>query len=219
MLNHDYITSICPDEAAEILSFIAQNNAIYIEKSHFKTHPLLGEIFSEEDSKQGFTAYLLRILKMFLSGNDGTDNGLSALDKEFIYQYYITLNRMNDILTEESEQVVVSQDTLIRLIRQLIAGISIPFVGEPLEGLQIMFFSPCFEIEAYFFQASLYGWAGVLLVSAIYVLATPVVMSVFVALGLKGIQHYNFHFLEHNEKQIVGVILILLAVLSYFVQF
>jgi len=82
-----------------------------------------------------------------------------------------------------------------------------------------MFFSPCFEIEAYFFQASLYGWAGVLLVSAIYVLATPVVMSVFVALGLKGIQHYNFHFLEHNEKQIVGVILILLAVLSYFVQF
>jgi len=138
VLNHDYITSICPDEAAEILSFIAQNNAIYIEKSHFKTHPLLGEIFSEEDSKQGFTAYLLRILKMFLSGNDGTDNGLSALDKEFIYQYYITLNRMNDILTEESEQVVVSQDTLIRLIRQLIAGISIPFVGEPLEGLQIM---------------------------------------------------------------------------------
>ena len=82
-----------------------------------------------------------------------------------------------------------------------------------------MFFSPCFEIEAYFFQASLYGWAGVLLVSSIYVVATPAVMSVFVALGLKGIQHYNFHFLEHNEKQVVGIILILLAVLSYFVQY
>ena len=138
VLNHDYITSVCRNEAVEILSFIAQNNSIYIEKTYFETHPLLREIFSEEDMKQGFTSYLLRILKLLLYENDETENGLSTLDKEFIYQYYITLNRMNDILTEKSEQIAVSQDTLIRLIRQLIAGISIPFVGEPLEGLQIM---------------------------------------------------------------------------------
>ena len=54
-----------------------------------------------------------------------------------LYQYYTVINRMNDVMKSEGK-FEMSLDTLVRLIRQLIGGISIPFEGEPLNGLQVM---------------------------------------------------------------------------------
>ncbi len=44
----------------------------------------------------------------------------------------------------------------------------------------MMFFSPCIEIEAYFFTAGQYGWAGILTLSAIYLIVTVMVMVIIV---------------------------------------
>ena len=82
-----------------------------------------------------------------------------------------------------------------------------------------MFLTPCIEIEAYYFQASTIGWMGILLVSVIYLFITLLVMITLVYLGMKGINRLNSHFLEHHEKGITGIVLILLAVIAYFVEF
>jgi hypothetical protein len=82
-----------------------------------------------------------------------------------------------------------------------------------------MFLTPCIEIEAYYFQAGTIGWMGILVVSAVYLLITLVVMILLVYIGLKGIQTFNSHFLEHHEKVITGVVLIALGFLAYFVNF
>jgi len=82
-----------------------------------------------------------------------------------------------------------------------------------------MFFTPCIEIEAYYFQAGTIGWIGILIVSAVYLIMTLVVMLLLVYLGIKGIQTFDSHFLEHHEKGITGVVLIALGLLAYFVQF
>ena len=82
-----------------------------------------------------------------------------------------------------------------------------------------MFFSPCIEIEAYYFQAATQGWIGIFLVSAIYLTMTLSIMVCLVYLGLKGVNKFNSHFLDHHEKSITGVVLILLGLLAYFVEF
>jgi len=82
-----------------------------------------------------------------------------------------------------------------------------------------LFFSPCIEIEAYYFQAATKGWIGILTVSLVYLIMTLSIMVSLVYLGLKGVNKFNLHFLDHHEKLITGIVLILLGLLAYFVTF
>jgi len=82
-----------------------------------------------------------------------------------------------------------------------------------------MFFSPCIEVEAFFFQAGTLGWSGIFIVSLVYLLVTLALMLTLVYLGLKGVNKFDSHLLEHHEKRIIGIVLILLGLLAYFVEF
>lgn len=81
-----------------------------------------------------------------------------------------------------------------------------------------MFFSPCLEIEAYFFVASKLGWKGIISVSVIYTVITIAGMLLLVWLGMKGVRKIKSHFLEHHEKTITGVLLIVLGITGYFIR-
>ena len=82
-----------------------------------------------------------------------------------------------------------------------------------------MFLTPCIEIEAYYFQAASIGWMGIFIVSSVYVFVTLAIMFALVYLGLKGVTKFNSHYLEHHEKRITGIVLILLGLLAFFVEF
>lgn len=82
-----------------------------------------------------------------------------------------------------------------------------------------MFFTPCLEIEAYYFQAGIYGWSGILIVSLVYLVITLLVMMTLVYLGLSGINKFKSHFLEHHDKLLSGIVLLVLGVISYFVKY
>jgi nickel/cobalt exporter len=77
-----------------------------------------------------------------------------------------------------------------------------------------MFLSPCLEIEAYYFQAGTQGWMGILLVSAVYMIVTVSGMLLLVYLGNKGVRAIQSHFLDHHEKLLSGMVLILLGVFA-----
>lgn len=79
-----------------------------------------------------------------------------------------------------------------------------------------MFFSPCLEIEAYFFVASKLGWEGIITVSVIYTFITIAGMLLLVWLGMKGVKKIQSHFLEHHEKTFTGIILVVLGIAGYF---
>ena len=81
-----------------------------------------------------------------------------------------------------------------------------------------MFFSPCLEIEAYYFVASKLGWQGIITVSIIYTIITIAGMLLLVWLGMKGVKKIKSNFLEHHEKAITGIILIFLGLLGYFIK-
>jgi len=81
-----------------------------------------------------------------------------------------------------------------------------------------MFFSPCLEIEAFYFTAGTQGFIGVVVVSIIYVVVTLCGMVALVHLGLKGVEKLKWHYLEHHPRQVTGLVLIVLGIFTYFVR-
>lgn len=82
-----------------------------------------------------------------------------------------------------------------------------------------MFFSPCLEIEIYYFTASRLGWIGIGIVSVVYFIVTVLGMMFLVHFASKGVRKLNWHFLEHHDKLISGIVLVLVGVLAFFVEY
>jgi nickel/cobalt transporter (NicO) family protein len=81
-----------------------------------------------------------------------------------------------------------------------------------------MFFSPCLELEAYYFQAGTFGWSGIVISSIIYTFITVGLMVLLVYLGSKGLNKLNWHFVEHHEKLLAGLVLIILGLMAFFIE-
>jgi len=81
-----------------------------------------------------------------------------------------------------------------------------------------MFFSPCIQIEAYYFKAGTGGWLGITIVSIVYLIVTILGMLLLVDLGRKGVEKIKWHFLEHHERRVMGVVLIALGISAYFLK-
>jgi len=140
ILNHQYISLLCNDDSKSLTNKISSNNWIYIDANELNKNELLSSIFIAQTDVNSFLSYLLTLLRTLQNGWQQASSELTnyQLECDFLYQYYLTINRMDDIMKAKPVDVDLNMDTLIRLIRQLTAGISIPFVGEPLDGLQIM---------------------------------------------------------------------------------
>ncbi|NDP22107.1 MAG: PD-(D/E)XK nuclease family protein [Paludibacter sp.] len=140
ILNHQYINLLCSSETNRLSAEMASNNWIYVDAEELNKNEVLAAIFIPQTETTAFLPYLLNILRSLQNGwqqaSDETHD--YRLECDFLYQYYVTINRMSDILKAKPTEVEMNLDTLIRLTRQLTAGITIPFIGEPLDGLQIM---------------------------------------------------------------------------------
>lgn len=98
-------------------------------------------------------------------------------------------------------------DTKTRSKHRIVVGLAIA-----------MFFSPCFEIEAYFLMAGAYGWQQVATLAVLYTAVTVTGMVLWVRLTYQGLLKLNWHSLEHNAGIITGITLVLTGVISYFIH-
>jgi nickel/cobalt exporter len=80
----------------------------------------------------------------------------------------------------------------------------------------VMFFSPCLEIEAIYFSVGRYGLTSFVLISLIYTIITLVSMLTFSYLAYKGLLKYFPKILEKYEKRMIGLVLIILAIFSFY---
>jgi nickel/cobalt transporter (NicO) family protein len=84
----------------------------------------------------------------------------------------------------------------------------------------LMFFSPCIEIEAYYFTVGQYGWTGILTLSLVYLFVTVVELVILVDIGRKSLEKLNtkLHFIDHFERIIMGSVLIVLGLFIHFIN-
>lgn len=81
-----------------------------------------------------------------------------------------------------------------------------------------MFLSPCLDIIGYFFSISLLGWYAVFSLALIFALTTIPLLVILVALGLSGIDRFNWKVLDHHGRTITGVLLIVLGIAGAFLE-
>jgi len=143
VLNHRYIAGLSPDFAAKMHKTIIETNRIYITAADFEQDKLLSKVFVPLLGDADFPAYLMQVIRLIQetgireeNEDETSPNNLSELESEFMYHYYLTINRMGDIM--QNNNTHMTSDTFFRLIRKMIAGVSVPFRGEPLSGLQVM---------------------------------------------------------------------------------
>jgi nickel/cobalt transporter (NicO) family protein len=82
----------------------------------------------------------------------------------------------------------------------------------------MMFLSPCLEVESLFLSAGAYGMGLVTLLSVVYAIVSISGIMLLVSLGYKGVNLLSAHFIEHNEKRISGIVLIVVGIISFFLH-
>ena len=146
ILNHPLIILSAKEKANELKEHILKYNRVVVPVSEITNNPLLKLIFTPINLWNDISSYLHEILSYLyniLTAVKHSDEDIeeknninhSDLEREFIVQYYKTITSLGDRL---SDVTAMSVDTYFRLLKKLARGISVPFSGEPLSGLQIM---------------------------------------------------------------------------------
>lgn len=101
-------------------------------------HPYLSSLPAEEarelltNTAESLLPWILGIIQRIAHTTDDTD----PLFQECIFRAYTLINRL-DALVKDGD-LTVNDNTLLRLVSQLIQSTSVPFHGEPIEGIQVM---------------------------------------------------------------------------------
>jgi len=163
LLSHTFTLGIAGREARAISKDIVIGNLNQVCPSLFAGNPFLRSVFRPVSSASDTLSYLLELLEMLMKraaldiehgqeqqcdANGQFDLDFEAEEKpehrlfadtdyEFLYHYRKTvLQLQKEVLSHPA--ISFNGKTLFLLLNKLVAGVSVPFSGEPLNGLQLM---------------------------------------------------------------------------------
>ncbi len=137
LLRHPYIFYYEQDLARKNLSYIEKGNRIYIPGRNMEQDTLLyPAIFRKAEAVNDVFDYLLDILMIINNSIDEENYEQPTLEQEYIYQFFTQLKRLRELISGEHLQL--SLPVFLKLFRQIILNLRLPFSGEPLRGLQLM---------------------------------------------------------------------------------
>jgi CRISPR/Cas system-associated exonuclease Cas4 (RecB family) len=144
ILNHQLVIAFKPEHRKELSDYIVVNNVIYLSTKQLAKNDLYRIIFSFPQKVPEYLEYFLNILKMiflFWEKNESGEN--SVVFREYIFRSYLAINNLKEIIMNSGPKIIghqnfMSLNTFFRILLQYLGELTIPFEGEPLEGLQIM---------------------------------------------------------------------------------
>ncbi|MBO4610509.1 MAG: PD-(D/E)XK nuclease family protein [Bacteroidales bacterium] len=140
ILSSGIVQSLLSEQEKAAAAGVVSAAKYYIPQSDFGDGPVLKVLFEPVLKDLGSTDaaqtdaladYLLRVtvaLASLLRGAEKAD----VLQLDFAKRYYCAVGRLRDL------SLAVLPRTWIHLLEQILAGITVPFEGEPLGGLQVM---------------------------------------------------------------------------------
>lgn len=138
ILNHPYVQMICTLEANKLLDYIVSYNRVFLTVEELDGHDYLRQLFQYSQSSSAFLEYLVKLgsKTAFLLNKPESEDVSDHFHGEYWLTFITALNRFKDVLN--TEQIPLEIPTLIKVLRKITSGLSIPFKGEPLAGLQVM---------------------------------------------------------------------------------
>lgn len=132
ILSHPYIVDCCGEVAHTRYSQILENRITMVEGKMFENDAILNSIFCKHDDWMSIAKYLLDVISQIIGLIDTS---------EFINIEYLRI--VHDELAKvmhsiESCGLNVPTNVFTSLLRRHMQTITMPYEGEPLEGLQVM---------------------------------------------------------------------------------
>ncbi|MGC4022787.1 MAG: PD-(D/E)XK nuclease family protein [Cyclobacteriaceae bacterium] len=131
VLSHPYVTAANAAVAQTKLKDMMRHNWVSVPQEFLAAEVQVHSLIFKQASK--ITSYLLSILESL-----GHIDALEALDKEYLFKGIQLLNKLDAVWQEEEPSKINQLKAFLRLFRQYGRGEKIPFIGEPLKGLQVM---------------------------------------------------------------------------------
>ena len=143
LLHHPYIKYIS-EKSQEIFDDLNSQKTFYLSKEQLGKDDnlklLFSNAYSNDDSKLTTNSKLLHwiidVLRIVGTGIGLAEESKDPLAEESIFRMYTLLNSM--VALVDDNELDVDLITLEKLINQVVQSTSIPFHGEPAEGIQIM---------------------------------------------------------------------------------
>ncbi len=160
VLSHQFVIDFGQTDSKELSDYILMNNSIYLTEKELGRNAIFRQLFIAPQNIIGLSDYFLDILKLVFLHWQGKKDGEApggfnsqksegpadinaAIYSEYLFQSFLAVNKLKDILVNDGIKVFgtddfVSKDAFFRFLLQYLSGLTIPFDGEPLEGLQVM---------------------------------------------------------------------------------
>ncbi len=136
-----YYSSFNPEiSSQQVIQQIIDRNYVWINTSTLeqlfgKDYTIIKSLFAYWEVSSNGIACIFDILK-HINTSETIASQLSSAEKEYIHIFTTYFNRLQSVIT--SYDFLNSLHTLKSLFKQIIGTASVPFIGEPLRGLQIM---------------------------------------------------------------------------------
>ena len=131
ILSHPYIIDSTGEMAKEHHDKIVKDRLVYIDSTLF-TDDILSVIFSKHDDWQSIANYILEVLSLVID----RISEKNRMHLEYLSVAYDEI--LKTMLSMKRCDIVAPPEVFISLIRKHLQTVTIPYEGEPLEGLQIM---------------------------------------------------------------------------------
>ena len=138
VLNHPYTTYLS-DQIGQLHHKLNSEKIYYPDSAMLSVDEGTTLLFMHPDGHQQLLQWLCDLMRNIATGAEIATHDEHAVDplfQESIFRMYTLLNRLKALV--DSNDLQVDTITLQRLISQLITSTSVPFHGEPIEGLQVM---------------------------------------------------------------------------------
>jgi CRISPR/Cas system-associated exonuclease Cas4 (RecB family) len=140
ILGHAHILERVGDEAKALRANFIKHNRVLVKEDEFGDSAFLKTIFSPMEPQQ-LPEYLLQVVHTLGASFQQEDK----LNKEYAFYFYRVLSKLKDVMAASGGEAGVSpinnkerMKAFQKLFRQVVQSIKIPFVGEPLKGVQVM---------------------------------------------------------------------------------
>lgn len=144
VLKHPYVRKLSAN-AEQVYRTLTEKNRFFPYPSELQADELLTQLFPAEGATDcnrmcerllETIGQTTRLFKNNENDNNPSEDTQSQLSQEAIFKCYTLISRLNKLI--EDGILNINQNTLTKLLKNLLAKQSVPFHGEPAIGLQVM---------------------------------------------------------------------------------
>lgn len=141
ILLHPYIKFQNTSVIYDLLNEIKKKNIVYSDIISLTPEipPILKIIFDIVENPDGAKNYFSQIIDIITSrieNDESKETNYKKFQFEYLFHFYTNFNKLNDLILSTGLNINIA--TYWKMLKEVLGKTSIPFTGEPLQGLQIM---------------------------------------------------------------------------------